>query len=189
MAINNELFWQQLEKEHEKARGYCGRLAGRFDEGDDLYQEAVIRAFNGYGQLRNIDAFRPWFYRIINNTYKARFRTGWWRRVLTKPMAPEDIERHDNPVGLYEARRRLEYAFRAISADDRIIITMVELEGWKIPELAKLMAKSEGFIKMRLFRARNKMRKTLAASCLGEVEEIFRKRTENLCCVTRPEKD
>jgi DNA-directed RNA polymerase specialized sigma24 family protein len=49
----------------------------------------------------------------------------------------------------------------ALSSDERVIVTLVDLEGWKISEVAELIKKSIGSIKMRLRRARDKMRKKL----------------------------
>jgi DNA-directed RNA polymerase specialized sigma24 family protein len=68
-----------------------------------------------------------------------------------------------NPIGRYEARRQLDYAMEALSADDHILIIMAELEGWTISEIAGMSRKSEGYVKMRLFRAREKMRRRLQA--------------------------
>jgi RNA polymerase sigma factor (sigma-70 family) len=189
MAINNDLFWQLLEKEHERARAYCGRLTGDFDEGDDLYQDSVLKAYHGFAKLRLTDSFRPWFYQIIANNYRGRFRTSWWKRVLSRPADPTESEGSHNPADLYEAKRRLNYAFRVLSVDDRIIVTLAELEQWKISELAAMMSKSEAFIKMRLSRARHKMRKKLGNLYCEKSKETVMKGTNNICCVTRPEKD
>ena len=64
-------------------------------------------------------------------------------------------------TGEYGAKRRLETAFAVLNSEDRIIVTLAELEGWKIAEIAELDARSEGQIKMRLSRARSKMRPQL----------------------------
>lgn len=49
----------------------------------------------------------------------------------------------------------------ALSRDERWLVMLCELEGWKISEAAELLSTSEGRIKMRLSRARKKMRKKL----------------------------
>lgn len=161
LQCGNE-FWRLIENEHEKARRYCFKLTGGDENGDDLYQDAVIKAYNGFADLRNIESFRPWLYRIINNAYKARFRNRWWQKVKIQPLIILDSLTSVNPSDSYEARRRLDFALDCLSTDDRIIVTMAELEGWKITELAELFSKTEGFIKMRLSRARRKMRKKLS---------------------------
>jgi len=163
MGKNEDLFWQLIEKEHKIARAFCLRLTGNIDTGDDLYQDAVIQAYNGFNRLKNVGLFRPWLYRIINNAFKSRFRNVWWKRVMRHSINIDDLTLSENPAGLYEARRRLNYALSALSADDRFIVALAELESWKISELAELLSKTEGFVKMRLSRARKKMRKRLGS--------------------------
>lgn len=76
-----------------------------------------------------------------------------------------------NPACYYEAKRKLNLAFSALSPDDHILVTLSELEGWKISELAELTGKTEGNIKMRLSRARKKMRDRLSKIYQGRIEQ------------------
>jgi RNA polymerase sigma factor (sigma-70 family) len=186
---NSSPFWQLVEKEHRNARAYCSRLTGNSDDGDDLYQDAVINAFRGFVDLRKLDSFRPWFYRIINNAFKGRMRTPWWKRVLSRPEQVEDADWSHDPTNAYDAKRRLEYAMSTLSVDDRILVTLAELEGWKIAELAALNSKTEGFIKMRLSRARTKMREQLGKRNMGASRQMRPGELEEICCAVEPEKD
>lgn len=76
-----------------------------------------------------------------------------------------------------------------LSSDDRIIVTLAELEGWKLAEIAGMLGKSEGLIKMRLSRARTKMRRRLSKLFQGATELMDNEERESLCCVTKPEED
>jgi RNA polymerase sigma-70 factor (ECF subfamily) len=189
MTMDKLLFWQLIEMEHERARMYCGRLAGDFAIGDDLYQDSVVRAFNGFKGLKEVGAFRPWFYKIINNAYKSRFRSLWWRRIIHKSSPLDDNILQHNPANLYDARRRLEYALSALGPDDRAIVTLAELEGWKLAEIAELLSVKEGSVKMRLSRARRKMRERLGKLYQSNFEQIKNQGMTEICCVAKPEKD
>ncbi len=186
---NSSPFWQLVAREHENARAYCIRLTGNSGDGDDLYQDAVIKAFKGFDGLKQVDSFRPWFYQIINNTYRGRVRTPWWKHVLSRPIEIADHDWSHDPTNLYEAKRRLDSALSALCVDDRIIVTLAELEGWKISELAELASKTEGFIKMRLSRARTKMRKRLGSLHRRTKKLTSDRGTVNSCCATKPEED
>jgi RNA polymerase sigma-70 factor (ECF subfamily) len=161
MDRNRDLFWKLVEPEHLRARAYCRKLIGNRDDGDDLYQDALVRALTGFSGLRRIRLFRPWLYRIIINTFRNRIKQPWWKRMT--PMTPEIVDTAvgDNPVPRRAARRRLEIAFRTVSPDDRALVTLFELEGWSIDEIADLTGKSNGNIRIRLHRARSKMRRAL----------------------------
>ena len=189
MSDYSSLFWQLVDVEHRKARAYCCHLAGNADDGDDLYQDSVVSAYRGFAELRKVELFRPWFYRIINNGYYGRRRSPWWRRVLPGVVDLDSYAWSSDPSGEYDAKRRLNYALAALSAEDRIIVTLAELEGWKLLEVAELMSKSEGFVKMRLSRARKKMRKRLSSLHRKAVSKTYLGETENICCVTKPDED
>ena len=161
MGQHDDLFWQLIERVHKRALAYSEHLAGNPADGGDLYQDAVIKAFGAFEKLRETASFDPWFYRIINNTFKGRFRNPWWKRVVSRFVDIGSLEIPINPAGRYEARRQLDYAMQALSPDDRILVILAELENWSIAEIAGMRGKSEGFVKMRLLRAREKMRRRL----------------------------
>ncbi|MBN1211708.1 MAG: RNA polymerase sigma factor [candidate division Zixibacteria bacterium] len=189
MGNDLSLFWQLVEKEHHRARAYCYRLSGGGEDGDDLYQESVVTAYNGFSGLRQTASFQPWFYRIINNNFKSRFRNPWWKRILSLLPEHENVFRTENPSALYEARQRINKALEVLSVDDRILVTLAELEGWKISELAELTLKTEGTIKMRLSRARQKMRRRLRRRYSENMIEKFNRGLEEICIAAKPEKD
>jgi len=159
--MNRDLFWRYLEAEHLKMEAFCRKLAGNRDDGDDLYQDALLTAMRRLGTLSKPESFRPWLYRIIVNMYKSNRRRAWLRSRLRLDKSPPDNPITPDDSGRITARIWLERAFRAISAEEKALITLFELEGWSVTELAVMYGKPEGTIKSRLSRARKKMRKEL----------------------------
>ncbi len=164
MQAVSEKFWKLLEPIHSKAEGFCRRLAGNRDDGDDLYQEAILAALAKFGTLRDESAFKAWFYRIVVNGHKNHRRLPWWRRVIEQiGQGDNDIGDHQShdPSEKYAARRYLEIALSALKSNERALIVLYELEGWPVADLAELFGSPDGTIKARLSRARQKMRKAL----------------------------
>jgi RNA polymerase sigma-70 factor (ECF subfamily) len=155
----NERFWKLLEPIHGQAENFGRRLVGNRDDGDDLYQEAVLSALAKFETLRDEDAFKRWFYRILINVHKNRRRLPWLRKAVGWGESVSEPTRDPSPE--YDARRHLNIAFSALRLDDRALVVLYELEGWSIRELAALYGSPEGTIKARLWRARHKMRKAL----------------------------
>ena len=93
--------------------------------------------------------------------FKSTIRRPWWKRRITLTAEMGSNLPGENPVDRYTAGRWLERAFQAISPDDQTLVTLHEIEGWNIKELAGLYDSSEGSIKARLFRARHKMKQAL----------------------------
>ncbi len=182
MERDRILFWKLLEPEHLKARAFCRKLTGDRENGDDLYQDALVGALSGFANLKKTGAFRPWLYRIIINEFKNRNRKPWWKNLIPLTSEIEDTIGGEDPVAIHTARRRLEIGFKAISSEDRAMVTLFEMHGWKISELAQMTGRSEGNIKTRLSRARGKMRKVLRRylqrSTGREIKKIFGVRTK-----------
>lgn len=169
MDKQRERFWKLLEPQFTAAQVFCRKLTGQRDTGDDLFQDALVTALRKFSALRDEEAFRPWLYRIIVRTFVSTTRSPWWKRRvrLTEETA---IGARFDPSNKLNARRWLEKAFEGLSPDDRALVTLFELEEWTLAELAGLYGKSEGTLKVRLFRARRKMRQALQA---------YLKQTEN----------
>lgn len=161
-----------MQPEHRRLSAFCRKLAGGRDDGDDLCQDALLAAYTKFDQLRQQSAFRPWLYRIVINTYRNRVRRPWWQRFL--PLNAEIAERTAgcDPNERYEARRLLEHAFAVLSPGERALVTLFELDGWTVAELANLFGNGESAIKVRLHRARRKMRARLSYYLNGSKKKV-----------------
>ena len=164
---NDNLFWKLLEPEHPRAEAFCRKLLQNRDEGDDLYQDSVLTALKHLNRLRDNNSFRPWLYRIIIRCYQNRLREPWWRRRATLTQELLDIRQSHNPEDQFTARRWLDIAFKALPKKDRVLIVLHDIEGWKISELSDLFQTRPGTIKVRLLRARGKMRRRLNQFLVG----------------------
>lgn len=161
MSKDKDLFWKLIEPEHFKARAFCRKLTGNRDDGDDLYQDALVTALDHFATLREEAAFRSWLYRIIVNNYKNRVRRPWWKKISSFTENLEAVISGQDPELAWDARHRLEIAFRALSPEDRALITLFELQGWTAADLAQIYGQTEVNIRVRLSRTRKKMRRAL----------------------------
>ena len=158
--MTKELFWKLLEPEHRRAEAFCRKLCGSKDDGDDLYQEALLAAFQGIESLREKDAFKSWLYRIIIRRFRNRFRQPWWKRRTTLTNVHAEQNSY-NPKEQFDSRRWLTRALGALKSDERALIVLFEIEGWGTAELSVLLEMPEGTIKAKLSRSRKKMRKEI----------------------------
>ncbi len=156
--MDNELFWKLLKPVHPMAANFCRKLSGNADDGDDLYQNAVLIAMRKLPSLRDRSAFKPWLFRIIVNTFKNRNRTFWWKHRVS--LSPGILARYRafDPEEQYNAEHLLSQALQVLSPKDKAMLVLHELEGWPIADLAVMFDKPEGTIKSRIFRAKEKVR-------------------------------
>ena len=161
MNSNKEIFWKLLEPEYDKAMMFCRKLMNDREKGDDLYQDSIVLAIRKLHQLRDHHSFRPWFYQIIMSSFKSVIRKSKLRQFIPFTQELESSMSSDDPTEAQLAKVKLEKLFKVLSVYERGLVVLYELEGWTIGEIAGLYKKTEGSIKLKLFRARNKLKDEL----------------------------
>ena len=168
MNTRTEARWARLvallEPIHREAAATARRLCRSQAEGDDLYQEAVLRAFEKLHTLRDESRFRSWFYATLLSRHRTRLRRSSWRRFLRWEDAfPDGAE----PAG-EDGNRRSEQAWRAerarralatLPAEQREAVVLFEIDGYSIEEIAAMQRASVPAVKSRLVRGREALRR------------------------------
>jgi RNA polymerase sigma-70 factor (ECF subfamily) len=127
--------------------------------GDDLMQDALYDAWKGFGQLRQATSFKSWLYQITVYRYRTNLRKFRKRAESIFPLTDDVVD--DRSLRLQIARNRLNIAMASLSAKDRALVTLHELEGWSYSELVTMFGKSEGALRARLTRCWHRMQETL----------------------------
>ena len=148
---------------HERARMSARRLCRSEAEGDDLFQEAALRALRKLPSLRDDQAFPAWFYRILLSLNKNRARARFWRR-----LSPLEVLAHtgepagDDGARWEEARhgaRRLREALDSLPLVQREAIVLFDIDGYSLEEVARMQEASLSAVKSRLQRGRARLRR------------------------------
>ena len=124
----------------------------------DVTQEAFITAFGKIRQFRGDAPFWGWLRRVVvNHTISAL-------RKLPRADVVELQEFHAHTDGDHERiglSMDLESALSTLDREDRAVVWLHDVEGYKHKEIAGLFGKTESFSKTRLSRARTKLRAAL----------------------------
>lgn len=157
-------------------------------EADELTQDTYARAFARIGQLRDPEAALAWLYRIATTVTLDRLRR---RRPPTVAFDEEaDGDERDGPSLLESALEQSEMSacvqhYLADLPDDyRIAILLHDVHGVPNAEIAALVGCSLATAKIRVHRARRRLRETLAAACSFEIDD-----RGVLVCEPRPDSD
>lgn len=167
-----ELLSEHLDALHGTALRLCGGLRA---DAEDLLQEAALRAFRAFRELRDEDAARSWLFTILARTHLNRARTVARRREtfsgdLEEPAfesALESWQPSRTPEDLFEGRRlreRLTAALDALEPEMRAVVWLVDVEGFRQREAAAMLDIPGGTVASRLYRAHCKLRDELAES-------------------------
>ncbi len=151
--------------------GTVFRLIGRPEDVEDVTQDVFVRLYYSLNQLRLPQVFEPWLHRLtVNTTYdylRKRRRSG---SVAMAELSDEQViaadasqsgKRHEQDVRNDEVRQIVGTLFENISDEDRILLTLKEIEGMTLKELQEIYNVKENALKVRLFRARKRALKAL----------------------------
>ena len=137
------------------------RLRDR-DEAEDATQEAIARAWSGWGTLRDRNRFDAWFDRILVNVCRNRMRHVRTVRVVALDDA-FDVPAADSH-GSTMARLALEPAFARLSPDQRIIVVLRFWRDLSVEEIAERLGIPAGTVKSRLHYALRSLRAAIESS-------------------------
>jgi RNA polymerase sigma-70 factor (ECF subfamily) len=143
---------------HDAARATARRLCRSHADGDDLFQETVLRALDQLATLRDAAKFRAWFYAVMLSVHRARHRRRFWRRLFALDDVTDEPSRADEAES-YEGAQRMARALATLAPQAREAIVLFELEGFTLEELAALQRDSIPAVKSRLSRARERLRR------------------------------
>src|SRR5216684_2499489 len=147
--------------------GTIARLIARPEDVEDVGQEVFLRLYFSLDQLRSPEVFEPWLYRLtVNAAYdylrKQRRRQESRMADLSEQQvmiadAVAGGKRRDEERRRQEVRETVEALLGAVSEEDRILLTLKEVEGLSLKELEGIYHVNENALKVRLFRARQRV--------------------------------
>jgi len=153
--------------------GTIARLIARPDDVEDVGQEVFLRLYFSLDQLRSPEVFEPWLYRLtVNAAYdylrKQRRRQESRMADLTEQqvmvadaVAGGKLDQEDRRRK--QLRETIDALLCSVSEEDRILLTLKEVEGLSLKELEAIYKVNENALKVRLFRARQRVLKSVGA--------------------------
>ncbi|MGA3097225.1 MAG: sigma-70 family RNA polymerase sigma factor [Bryobacteraceae bacterium] len=158
--------------------GTITRLIARPEDVEDVAQEVFLRLYFSLDQLRTAEVFEPWLYRLtVNAAYdylrKQRRRMEFRmsdlseQQVMLADASAGEKKDRDEQYGK-KIRESVDSLLGAVSEADRILLMLKEVEGLSLKELEKIYKVNENALKVRLFRARQRVLKAFGAAGKGK---------------------
>ena len=162
-----DAFAELVRRHKRRVFATASRFARDDHQVDDIAQEVFVRAFRSLGKFRGESPFEHWLARITVSACYDFLRKE--RRVREQvALGPVEFELRDGSidraVAAGRARELLDFAMRKLSPEERLILTLCELDERPIREVAELTGWTESNVKVRAFRARQNLRKILENS-------------------------
>ena len=167
---NPESFEPLVVKYQPRVFAIARRYARREDEVEDIVQTVFMKAYSKLSSYRGDAPFEHWLMRTATFTcydfLRKHQRNREWNATDLSTEENEWLENvgEDNSekeASQAAAKALVDRLLEGLKPDDRMIITMLDLERKSVKEIAKLTDFTESNVKVRAHRAREKMKKIL----------------------------
>lgn len=146
-------------KFHKQAFTVAVRVCNCRELAQEVTQEAFITAFKRIHQYRGDSPFWGWLRRVVvNHAISALRKLPRHDAVLLEDHMA--VSKGDQD-GLGRCMD-LEQALGQLSDEDRMVVWLHDVEGYKHKEIASMVGKTESYSKTRLNRARKKLRNLIS---------------------------
>jgi len=166
-----------MEETYRKVYNMAYRLTGNRSDAEDLTQEAYYRAYRSFSDYEGDRPFENWIFRIVTRLFLDLLRT---RRRRVKAVSYDSPLQHAGDENLYfdtadsrpnpeqtmlesQYSEDLAAVLDSLSEEQRLLITLADVEQVPYKEIASLMEMPVGTIRSRLHRTHKLIRTRLEA--------------------------
>jgi RNA polymerase sigma-70 factor (ECF subfamily) len=170
---------------HAKIRRYLDRLLGPTDA-EDVTQEVFAKVSQGLPQFREDSSLSTWVYRIATNAAYDRLRSRSSHGVGDVPIDEQAAVADKGPGADQTLVRRemndcIDDYIARLPVSYRSVLILSEHEGFTNKEIADALGVSLDTVKIRLHRARARLRNELGGGC-----DFYRDDRNEFACEPKP---
>src|SRR5580698_3318075 len=141
-----------------KLHRYCARMVGSVIDGEDVLQDALIKAVEAFPSAGPIDNPEGWLFRIAHNTALDFLRRRNRQEAL---RSGEDIDMIADPIDTVDSRQIATASLRTfmrLPVAQRSCVILMDVLGCSLQEICQVMAFSLPAVKAALHRGRARLR-------------------------------
>lgn len=166
------------------------RMLSNREDAEEALAEVFVKVWRGAAYFKGNAKFTTWLYRIASNTARDYLRS----RKTRQEVSIEDVvvnefesaERTGADLGdpakhaiEAEGHATILRAMQELSEDDRLLIDLYHFQERDYEEISKITGITPNNLKVKLFRARQRLRKACAALEEGDNSELRTSTTES----------
>lgn len=162
LAGNVNAFSCLVEVHKDKAFNLAFRICGNREEAEEVAQDAFLKAYRSLSDFRMQSSFATWLYRIVYNTAVSLVRTRKGK-VLSLEEFPADavdflsVSGNEEEAVAEYRNALINFALQKLPEDERGLITLYYYNELPADEISKITGISKNNLKVKLFRARQKI--------------------------------
>jgi len=158
-----ELFGELYDRYADKVFRKCLGFVHDRDQAQDMVQDVLLKAFTQLSKFKGNSKFSTWLYSITYNYCVEQYRRKSKVRTTDIDEGPdikEDTDEAEQELLSFRAEK-LKYALDHINPDDKVILLLKYQDNVPIKDLMTQLGLSESAVKMRLSRARQRVKEII----------------------------
>jgi RNA polymerase sigma factor (sigma-70 family) len=176
----NQQAYADLIKRHQR---FVFTLAMRFarsrEDAEEIAQDCFVKAYRSLASFQGQSKFSTWLYSIVYTTAMTFLRK---KRIDTDSIDDENtyiqIENQSSAYDINNAENKsrsfyLNQAIEQLLPDDAAVITMFYKGEQSLEEIGQAMGMETNTVKVKLFRARQRLKEKLERNLKHEAKELI----------------
>ncbi|MGC4797640.1 RNA polymerase sigma factor SigM [Micromonospora saelicesensis] len=161
-AGDRDAFAELFHRHRDRLWAVALRTLGDREEAADALQDALLSAHRAAARFRGDSAVTTWLHRIVVNACLDRIR----RRQAHPTVPLPDGNRADDgtgglepaaPVTDHDTVLVVREALAALPLEQRAALVLVDVQGYPVAEVARILGVAEGTVKSRCARGRARL--------------------------------
>lgn len=143
---------------HQRIYHYLGKMTGNYTAAEDLTQTVFEKLINYRLSFNPDQKFENWVFRIARNAFMDQVKLNG-KMPKAHSIEVSDLQNiTEDQESTAEQDALLTKALNALQSDDREILVLTRFEKLKYAEVAKIIGTTEANVKIKVFRAIEKLR-------------------------------
>ena len=149
------------------------------EDAEEVAQDVFVKAYRALADFKGASKFSTWLYTIVNTTCisflrKKKLET----HSLDNEKVFESIENRDSGINANQIEQKsklamVNNAIGLLNADDAEIVTLFYKGEQSLEEIAKILGIEANAVKVRLHRARTRLKEKMQKHFAAEVKDLY----------------
>lgn len=164
MEENRKEIWESFYEKYSRSFWfYIYRICGDEQTADDIFQESFYRFLKAKSSMQNEKHMQAYIYSIAYRLILDRFRRAKVERKAIKEGQQAYMRNmhKEGPQSQIHFSLDMEKTFKRLTPKERMFLWLAHVEGYSYKEIAEMTGTKVHSLKVQLYRAREKLAKTL----------------------------
>jgi len=151
-----------VNKYKSMAYSLAMKLVKNREDAEEIAQDAFIKAYQSLGQFRGSARFSTWLYRIVYNTAVSRMRRSSVESVSLEDSGFDEKASSEVMDAYYrlkdqDRKKFLDLVLEKLDPDENFLVTLYYYDEKDLDEISQITGLTSNNVKVKIFRARQKM--------------------------------